>query len=150
MGRRARAGLVPLRLALVRARARPSRWLGAAGGVAVAVALLGGTAGLAVLVAHRTPARELAPVPPPGRTLALAWAGGVSPAVDRRAREALAAMTGVRAPQVQTRTVLLQPARLGRATLRLAGIAPLRRWVRLEAGRLPRGCAAARCEVLQL
>jgi hypothetical protein len=152
-----RAALAPLRLALVRARARPGRWLPAAAGVAAAVALLGAVAGLGVLTADRAAERVLAGVPPERRTVTLTWAGGVPGDVDARARAVLGRLTapapgsttGAGAPR-PTRSVLRQPAELAGRAVRLAALTPLADWVRLDAGRLPRGCTALRCEVVHL
>ncbi|UTI66661.1 hypothetical protein NBH00_10740 [Paraconexibacter antarcticus] len=136
----------PLRLAAARLRARPGRWLGVAAVTAVMLAFLGTVAGYGTLTGDRAAHRTLAAVPPPARTVALTWSGGVTRAVDARARAAVRAMAGA-AP---TRTTQLLPLRLARATVRLAAVRPLGRWVTVTAGRLPQGCVPARCEVLQV
>ncbi len=134
-----------VRLAGARLRAHPGRWLPAAGAVAALIALLGVLSGYATLTADRAASGVLHGVPAVQRTVTVSASGGVTPAVARSARRALAGIT----PAAQTRSLLLLPARFGRDTVRLAAIAPLGRWVRITAGRAPRPCRPARCEVLQ-
>jgi hypothetical protein len=139
--------LAVLHLALARALARPGRWLLAAAGIAAAVALLGIAAGAGAVAGERSARETLRGLPPSQRDLRVTWNGGLPAGIDRRARAALHRFT----PSAQTRAVLFLPTEATPGpVVQLAGIDPIRRWVRMVSGRLPRTCGPTRCEVVQL
>jgi hypothetical protein len=133
-------------LGLRRARVAPGRWVAVAIGVALAVGLLGGLSAAGVVAGDHAARRTIAALPPARRTVLLSWDGGATPAIDRVARGALARVGG----HGVTRALMALPTHItDRGTVRLGGIAPAQRWLRLISGRLPRGsCTAARCEVV--
>ena len=145
---RLRAAGAPLALARARAAAAPGRWLLAAAGIAAATALLGVALGGGALAGERAARRVLGAGPDVARQVQIVWSGGLPPGTDARARRGLRRMTSTSV----TAGVSLRPTRLGprRTLVQVAAIAPLGRWVRLRSGRLPRGCDARRCEVLQV
>src|SRR5918995_313413 len=130
------------------------------GGVRTALVVAGvvGAGGLlAVVVAgtavaeERSLARAVDDLPPSSRTVRAAWFGVPAQAepydaLDAAARDALGSVT----PEGTTATVLLRESTIGDAYVALGAVDGLARWVRLTSGRLPRGCAPSRCEVVQL
>ena len=155
MGRRAglsasgrlHAAAAPLRLVAARLRASPARPALVALGIAIAVALLGGASGAGTLAGERAARQTLAQLPPDQRSVRVGWSGGLTPAVERRARGALSTLA--RGPQ--TRSALYLATRMTSGpSAQLAAIAPLTQWVRLTSGRLPRACTRRRCEVVQV
>ena len=146
--RLARAAALPLRLAGARMRRHPLRWLLAAAGVAVAVALLGIAAGGGRIAGERAAHDLLGRIPATERRAQVTWAGGLTPGVEREARRALHAMSG----GTVTSAVTLRTSRIGphRTLAQLTGVAPLRSWLRLTSGRAPAGCTDRRCEVVQI
>jgi len=145
---RGRSATAVLALAFARARAAPGRALLAAAGVAAAVALLAVAAGGGAIAGERAAERVLAGLPAADQRVALAWTGRLPASEAQAADRALAATAG----KPVTRAVLLRPVRLGPdgTPAQVAAIAPAGRWLRLVAGRLPRACAPARCEVVQV
>jgi hypothetical protein len=145
---RGRGAAAVLALALARTRAAPGRALLAAAGVAVAVALLAGAAGGGAIAGERAAQRLLAGLPAADQRVALASTGRLPASEAHAADRALAATTG----EPVTRAVVLRPVRLGPhgTAAQIAAIAPAARWLRLESGRLPRGCTPRRCEVVQV
>src|ERR671910_238350 len=130
------------------------------GGVRTALVVAGvvGAGGLlAVVVAgtavaeERSLARAVDDLPPSSRTVRAAWFGVPAQAepyhaLDAAARDTLGSVT----PEGTTATVLLRESTIGDAYVALGAVDGLARWVRLTSGRLPRGCAPSRCEVVQL
>ena len=142
------AAAAPLRLAAARVRARPGRLVLAALGVAAATALGAGVLVGAVVAGDRSVGRAVEGLPVADRAIrvnrfGLPPDGGLT-AIDRDAVRALALV----APQAPERSVLFRESRLGGPLVQLAGLDGLRRWVRVDAGRLPGPCRPARCEVL--
>ncbi len=144
-----RAALTPVALGVARARSAPSRWALPALGVALATALLGSAAGGGTVAGEQAARDAIHDLAPAARSIRLTWSGGLPDGTEARARTLLGDLT----PAAQTRSLLLLPS-VGmtadgtRHELQLAAVAPLRRWVRLRSGRLPRQCTPTRCEVL--
>jgi hypothetical protein len=150
---RLRAAWTPVRLAVARARAAPAAPLLVAAGVAIAVALLGTAAGAGALAGERAARDALERLPAQDRALRVSWSGGLAPGVQRHASATLRDLT----PAPQTSSVLLLATRTDAGgpsesgpVVQLAAVAPLRRWVTLTSGRLPRTCTPRRCEVVQV
>ena len=131
-----------------RARVAPGRWVAVAVGVALATGLLGGLSAAGVVAGDHAARRTIAALAPAHRTVLLSWNGGAPAAIDRSARRALARARG----RGITRALMMLATRVAdRGTVRLGAVAPAGRWLRLTAGRLPRGrCTAARCEVVAI
>jgi hypothetical protein len=133
-----------------RVRARPGRTLLVSVGVAVAVAFLVGVAGGSVLSEDLALRHALASLPAAERVVRVSWSGQVAvggpSALDRDARRALRALT--REPIAAT--LELADVNLGTGLVKLGAADSLRGVVDMRSGRLPTGCAAARCEVVQI
>ncbi len=131
-----------------RARVAPGRWVAVAVGVALATGLLGGLSAAGVVAGDHAARRTIAALAPAHRTVLLSWNGGAPAEVDRSAQRALARAGG----RDSTRALMMLATRVAdRGTVRLGAVAPAGRWLRLTAGRLPRGrCTAARCEVVAI
>jgi hypothetical protein len=144
--------VVPVRLALVRLRAHAARSLLAAAGIAVAAAVLSLTAVTAAAVQDRAVQRALAALAPSDRALQATWSGVPAQstlsqaALDRNARAALHDVV----PQSAFRVAVFREANWGGAYVSLGAVDGLARWVTLRSGRLPRGCTAVSCELLQV
>src|SRR5205823_5292379 len=115
----------PLALAAARGRRRPGRWIGAAAGIALATAFAAALAGEATVAGDGAARRALADLSASERAVRVIRPNAASPVVDRAARRVLDRL-GLGA---QTRTVLLNPVRLGDTVVRVAAIGPLGRWV---------------------
>ena len=149
-GSRLRSALAPLAVAAARARARPLRGLLVALGVAVATALLAVVLGGSVVTGEQTLRHSLAQLSPADRALRVNWLGlppdGGYAGIDRRAVSTLADL-GARDP---VRTTLFRETSVGGRLLELSAVDDAPRWMRLTAGRAPRSCTPARCEVVQV
>ncbi|MDX6621394.1 MAG: hypothetical protein QOK36_3780, partial [Gaiellales bacterium] len=139
-----------LGLTVRRVRARPGRTLLVSAGVTVAVAFLAGVAGGSAVSEDLALRHALATLPPAERALRVAWSGQVAPggyaALDRSARRGVALLT----KEPPARSLELNDVRLGTGLVKLAALDAIGRYVHLSAGRLPRVCTTARCEVVQV
>ena len=121
--------------------------LGIAAGAALLAAVLAGS----LVAQDRSVERATARVPAQDRTVRLVWGGiasGPGTDVDRLdevSRSALAPL--VRSP---TRAMLFRTSQSNGHLFDLGAIDGLSRYVHVRSGRLPRRCAAQRCEVLEL
>jgi hypothetical protein len=144
-----RAG-APLAVAWARLRARSGRALIVVAGIAGATTMLVAVLGGGLVAQDRAVRNALAALPagdrafrvdafglPPGESYATA---------DRRVRAVLGRLTS-RPPVAAT---FYRQVEIGGPLVRLSGLDGLAGLVRLQSGRLPRGCTPARCEVLQL
>src|SRR5688572_6709584 len=142
------AAWTPVRVALARLRARPARGAVAAAGVAAATAMLLAVLGGSVVAADRGVAHALDRLGPAERSFTAGWFGlppdGEYGRIDRDAVAALARLT----PSAPRRAMVLRELRFGRHVVQLGAVAPLAPGVSLVAGRLPRTCRPARCEVV--
>lgn len=133
-----------------RIRARPGRALLVTLGVTLAVAFVVDVAGGSAVSEDLALRHALTALPAGDRVERVSWSGQVAtggfPALDRRARRALRALTG----EPVAATVVLADVDLGRGPLKLAAADSPGAAVRLTAGRLPRSCGPSRCEVVQL
>jgi hypothetical protein len=121
-----------------------------AAGVAVAVAALLGAFGGGRVAADLAVRRALTRLPPTERAVRAGLFGLPpdvwSPAIDARARRALAALT----PEAPAVAILLKRTIVGGRLLQLGAVGDPRRWIRIDSGRLPSACTPARCEVVEL
>ena len=149
-GARRRRATAVLALTAQRLRARPGRALLVSAGVTVAVAFLTGVAGGSAVSEDLALRHALASLPPAERSLRIAWSGQVATggyrALDRSATSAAGSLSG----QPLTRSVELNDVRFGGGLVKLAAVGGIGRYVHLRSGRLPRGCAPALCEVVQV
>ena len=131
-------------------RAHPGRALLVVAGVAATTAMLVGVVGGSLVAQDRTLQRAVAALPDDQRTFRIDSFGlpiGVGyGAVDRQARSALTQLTPRSPYVVASFTSLIVAGEL----VRLAGVDDLRQVARLVAGRWPRECRPARCEVVQV
>jgi hypothetical protein len=147
-----RRALYPVRLAGSRLRARTGRTVLVAFGVATGAAALAAVLAGSVVAQDRSLARATAAVPDLDREVRAGWLGiptlpdEEEPVLDRRARRALAGVL----PGRVTEVVTFRQSTLGGSFIALAGADSLSRWIHVTSGRLPRRCAATRCEVLQI
>jgi hypothetical protein len=153
MGGALRRIAFPLWLARVRLASRVGRALllgiGVAAGAAVLALVLGGS----LVAQDRSVARALGRVPAADRTLTVSYAdlGVPRRGVDRRALEPLVRDVLARLEAGEpTRVVQYKLLRIGGTLVNLAAIDGVRKWVRLQSGRLPRTCSSSRCEVIRL
>ena len=146
-----RAVAAALRLVGARIRFRPAR------GVIVALGVAAAIFGVAMTIAVRTAAGDLAvrqavaALPVGERSFTAAYPNRLTAerltTVDRSARNELATLSSVPA----TRELLFSKlGTLGRGSLLLGAVDHLARQVELASGRLPRSCDATRCEVVQV
>jgi hypothetical protein len=143
------AALAPARVAVRRIVRRPARVAVVAAGVALATAALVAVSSGTLVVRERALRLALAETAPRDRAFRadeLGLSSSAAPAAGRAATRALALLT----PRPPVRVVELRPLRFGTHLVELTGVEGLSRWVRLDSGRLPRGCRPARCEVLVL
>lgn len=134
-------------LVLARLRSGVARWVPVSLMMAAAVALLACLAAISTLSADDAARGQLRRLSPEQRAVRATWISGLPAGVAGRAEALVRGITAA-AP---TRSLALQPARIDAgAPVRLVAISPLARWVRLTSGRLPTGCRAGRCELLQL
>ena len=147
-----RRALYPVWLAGSRLRARSGRTVLVAFGVATGAAALAAVLAGSVVAQDRSLARATAAVPDLGREVRAGWLGiptlpdEEEPVLDHRARRALAGVL----PGRVTEVVTFRQSTLGGSFIALAAADGLSRWIHVTSGRLPRRCAAARCEVLQI
>src|SRR3954447_16517180 len=145
-----RRAAAPWNVAVGRMRARPSRSLLLAAGVAGATAMLIGVLGGGTVARDRAVQSALAELPagersfrvdsfglPPGETYG---------AADRRVRRILAPLS----PSEPITGTFFRQLVIGNGLVQLVSLDRLPSFVRLQSGRLPRTCVPARCEVLQL
>lgn len=144
--------LAPVRIALIRLRARVGRASLVMGGVAVSAAGVALVLGGGLIARDRAFARALAEVPAVDRAVQVAYFG-VPPqggdyrgSLDPPVSRALAALGAGR----PIRAMLYRRTRIGSALVNLGALDGVGRWVRLRSGRLPRRCSPARCEVVQV
>jgi hypothetical protein len=116
--------------------------LGIAAGAATLVSVLGAGA----VAQDQSLARALAKVPPEQRVIRAAWYGTSDPGIDPIVRRALRGISS----DPPIRAMMAQQTNVGGALFNLGAVDRLDEWVRLRSGRLPRGCSAQRCEVLQV
>ena len=146
-GRQLSAGLT---VAAARLRGQPGRALVVAGGIGAAAAMLVAVLGGSVAARDRAVQKGISQLPlsqrafrvdvfnlPPGQDY---------PAADATARRSLARLTSSQ----PLRGTFLRELRIGGGLVQLASIDGLDRIARLRAGRLPRHCVPASCEVVQL
>jgi hypothetical protein len=148
---RVRRVSVPLWLAATRLRHRPERVVLVVLGVAAAAATLAAMQAGTLVAQDRSVADRVASLPAETRAIRLASfsvAGQSDPyrVLDRRARLALTPLLN-REPIA---TVLYRETTIAAAYVGLGAVDGLARWIQLEAGRLPRPCTPARCEVVEL
>jgi hypothetical protein len=147
-----RRALYPVWLAGSRLRARSGRTVLVAFGVATGAAALAAVLAGSVVAQDRSLARATAAVPGLDREVRAGWLGiptlpdEEEQVLDRRARRALAGVL----PGRVTEVVTFRQSTLGGSFIALAGADSLSRWIHVTSGRLPRRCAATRCEVLQI
>jgi hypothetical protein len=85
-------------------------------------------------------------MPPEQGVIRAAWYGAYDPQIDPIVRRALRGLSS----NPPIRAMLAQQTDVGGARFNLAAADRLDEWVRLRSGRLPRGCTAQRCEVLEV
>jgi hypothetical protein len=145
-----RSAVAPVAVTWRRVRARPERTLLVSLGVAVAVAFLVAVAGGSAVSQDVALRRALAALPPAERVLRVGWSGQVATGgygpLDRAARRELGSLTA----EPVTASVELADVRLGTGLVKLGAADRLGAAIHLHAGRLPRGCDASRCEVVQI
>ncbi len=145
-----RRAFFPVRLALIRLRARPGRPLLVGLGIAVGAALLAVSDGGSVAVRDRAVQRALAELGPSQTSLQAVWSGVPAQSevplatLDRDAKEALRPVTG----ETPFALMLFRQARFGGALVNLGAVDGLRRWLRLRQGRVPRPCRPQRCDLV--
>ena len=149
-GRLVRRAAAPWNVAVGRMRARPSRSLLLAAGVAGATAMLIGVFGGQTVTRDRAVQAALAALPAGDRSFRVD-AFGLPPgetygAADRRVRRILAPLA---ASEPITGTFFRQ-LEIDDGLVQLVSLDRLPAFVRLRSGRLPRSCGPKRCEVLQL
>jgi len=140
---------VGLGLHRVRHGGTPAVLVGA--GIAAAAALLAAVAVGAAIAEQRSLERAVDAIPPPAKTVRVAWFGLALQSdpyagLDADARGALREVLDGDA----TATVLFRESTVRGAFVALGAVDGLARWARVTEGRLPRSCTASRCEVLQL
>ncbi len=146
---RLRRILFPIRLAAAR--------LGSGGGrlALVALGIVAGTAALAAVLGgrlvmqDRALAQATAALPAGSRSLEVAWVGDFGPtwsALDRQVVPAVDRLTG-RKPIA---AMLYRESQINGRLVNLRAVNGLAPYVHLEAGRLPKPCVPAHCEVLRI
>jgi hypothetical protein len=141
----------PLALAWKRLARRGGRMLLVVFGIAAGAALLAAVLAGSLVAQDRSVARATARVPTADRTVRLVWGGigsGPGTDVDRLdtiSRHALAPIV----PSA-TRAMLFRTSIANGHLFDLGAIDGLARYVHVRGGRLPQGCTASHCEVLQL
>jgi hypothetical protein len=134
----------PLVLVLARARRHPGRWALPVLAMALAVAFAGAVGAEAVIVGDHASRAVLSRTSAADRTVRLTWAGPLTPAVSRQARDVLAQPGLGPATQV----LALNPARVGGVVVRPAAIAPPARWLPTPAVRRLGPCLPTDCPML--
>ncbi len=140
----------PLQVARARLRAHLGPGLLVVLGVAASVAMLVSVLGGSVIARDREVQKAVAALPESERSFEVD-AFGLPPgqnyaAADRTVLRQLATLT----PEAPLRGTFFRRLRVGGGLVQLAGLDGLAGLVHLSAGRLPRTCVPARCEVLQL
>ena len=142
----------PLRLAAARLARRTGRFALVGLGLAAAAATLAAVLAGSLVAQDRSVAREMREIPAAERAVRAVWFGvpGESGAsldeLDRVARSALAPV-GVGEPAT---VLLFRRTSIGRQAVDLGAADGLAGLVRMRAGRLPRRCEPARCEVVRI
>jgi FtsX-like permease family len=132
---------------LHRVRSDGARSVLVVAGVAAAGLLLAAVLVGSLVAQERSLARAVDELPPSARTVRAVWfgvpgGGDAYGALDRRVRSALGGRP--------TPTVLFRESSVAGRYVAFGAVDGLASHVRLTAGRLPRSCTSARCEVLQL
>jgi ABC-type antimicrobial peptide transport system permease subunit len=141
----------PVRLAWARLTRRGERVLLVLFGIAAGAALLCAVLAGSLVAQDRSVERATARIPAEDRTVRLVWGGIASgpgtdlSRLDARSRRALAPLV-----QSPTRAMLFRTSEANGHLFDLGAIDGLARYVHVRAGRLPRRCLPARCEVLEL
>ena len=148
---RARRVAVPLQLAAIRLRHRPERVVLVVLGIAAAAATLAAMQAGTLVAQDRSVADRVAALPAETRAIRLASfsVAGQSDryrVLDDRARRGLTPL--MRREPIAT--VLYRESTIAGAYIGLGAVDGLARWIQLEAGRLPRPCTPARCEVVEV
>ena len=148
---RARRVAVPLQLAAIRLRHRPERVVLVVLGIAAAAATLAAMQAGTLVAQGRSVADRVAALPAETRAIRLASfsVAGQSDryrVLDDRARRGLTPL--MRREPIAT--VLYRESTIAGAYIGLGAVDGLARWIQLEAGRLPRPCTPARCEVVEV
>ena len=143
-----RRAAAPWNVAVARMRARPSRSLLLATGVAGAVAMLIGVLGGGVVARDRAVHSALINLPAGDRSFRVDSFGlprGVGyRSADRQVRQVLATLS----PGEPIAGTFFRQLEIGNGLVQLVSLDRLAQFVRLRSGRLPRVCVPARCEVL--
>jgi hypothetical protein len=145
----ARRVATPLALARVRLSNRSTSVALLSAGLLVGAAIVAAVIGGGLLTQDRHLSRSLAELPAGHRSIQVAHfgapAGGQSfSQLDALVRRDLADL-GLGEP---LRVVQYKVLRLGSTRVLIAGLDDVRRWIRLERGRLPAPCSPRRCEVV--
>ena len=144
--------LLPIALGLRRVAARPTAFVLAGAGIALAACALATVSAASLVVQDRALARAIAKLPPGERAVRVTWVG-VSHrpgdrwvALDRQVRTATARV-GTQPP---TAVMLYRETWLGKTLVRLGAVDGVARVVDLRSGRVPQPCRPARCEVVAI
>jgi hypothetical protein len=120
-------------------------------GIAAAAALLAAVAVGAAVAEQRSLERAVDALPPPTRTVRVAWFGLALQSEPYSELDAVAhGALGEVVEADPTATVLFRESSVRGAYVALGAVEDLARWARLTDGRLPRSCTPSHCEVLQL
>ena len=142
--------LLPLALGLRRVVARPTAFVLAGTGIALAACALAAVSAASLVVQDRAVARSIAKLPPAERGVRVTWVGLSAAPEDRWVvldREVRAA-TEQLGTQPPIAVMLYRETRLGKTLVRLGAVDGIGRVVDLRSGRAPRPCRPARCEVV--
>jgi hypothetical protein len=115
-------------------------------GIAAGAATLASVLGAGAVAQDQSLERALAKVPPQQRVIRAAWYGTSDPTVDSIVRRALRGISS----DPPIRAMMNRQANVGGAIFSLGAADRLGEWVHLRSGRLPHGCSAQRCEVVQV
>ena len=144
--------LLPIALGLRRVAARPTAFVLAGTGIALAACALAAVSAASLIVQDRAVARAIAKLPPAEQAVRVTWVGvSTGPddrwaALDRQVRAATAQL-GTQPP---TAVMLYRETRLGKTLVRLGAVDGVARIVDLRSGRAPQPCRPARCEVVAI
>jgi hypothetical protein len=142
----------PIRIGIRRVTARPTAFVLAGAGVALAACALATISAASLVVKDRAVGRAIAVLPADQRAVRVTWVGvSTIPAdsagsLDRQVRGVLRPV-GTEPP---TSVLLYRDTRFGKQIVRLGAVDGLDRAVALTSGRLPQSCVPGRCEVVAI